>query len=314
MDRFLLQLMLTKGIGTVALKKIINFVKDNPKYSFELLCSNPQIISDVLINYRNLKNIIDNVHLNFKLAEQIFENMRSKSIKGVLETDISYPAHLKYTLGKNCPPVLFVKGNYDLLFTKAVGFCGSRKVSAKGSFITAQCANQLVNEGITVVSGYASGTDMAAHISAMKNGGNTVFVLAEGILRYTEKLMVRNYINSTNHVFVSQFLPNALWNVGNAMARNSIVLGLSQAMILVESGNKGGTFAAGEESLKKGVPLFVIDYAQPEVSAEANPYFISRGGFPIRSKNGTPNLEKVFSFVNSDINNCRFEQMGLKFE
>ena len=313
MDRFLLQLMLTKGIGTIAIKKIINFVKDNPKYSFELLCYNPQIISKVLINYKNLQDIIDNVHLNYNAAERLFESLKDKNIKGIIETDISYPAQLKHTLGKNCPPVLFAKGNYDLLYTKAVGFCGSRKVSEKGSAITAQCASQLVDEGITVVSGYASGTDMSAHVSAMKNGGNTVFVLAEGILRYKEKTMVRDYIKSTNHVFISQFLPNALWNVGNAMARNSIVLGLSQAMILVESGKKGGTFAAGEESLKKGVPLFVIDYAQPEVSAEANPYFISRGGFPIRSKNGTPNLDKVFHFVNSDANNCHFEQLDLEF-
>ena len=65
-------------------------------------------------------------------------------------------------------------------------------------------------------------------------------------------------------------------------------------MILVESGKTGGTFAAGEETLKRALPLFVIDYAKPEVSAEANPYFIERGGQPIRGKNGVPNLEKVF--------------------
>ena len=69
-------------------------------------------------------------------------------------------------------------------------------------------------------------------------------------------------------------------------------------MILVESGKSGGTFAAGEETLKRSLPLFVIDFEKPEVSAEANPYFIEKGGYPIRGKRGIPNLEKVLEEVN----------------
>ena len=82
------------------------------------------------------------------------------------------------------------------------------------------------------------------------------------------------------------------------MKRNSTIIGLSKAMILIEAGRTGGTFAAGEESLRTNTPLFVIDYAKPEVSAEANPYFISRGGHPIRGKKGIPCLSGVFSAVN----------------
>jgi len=52
-------------------------------------------------------------------------------------------------------------------------------------------------------------------------------------------------------------------------------------MILVESGLTGGTFAAGEETLKRNRPLFVIDFADPGPSAEANPHFINHGGMPI---------------------------------
>lgn len=61
------------------------------------------------------------------------------------------------------------------------------------------------------------------------------------------------------------------------MKRNSTIIGLSDAMILVESGLSGGTFAAGEETLKRSRPLFVVDFASPEASAEANPFFIERG-------------------------------------
>ena len=172
--------------------------------------------------------------------------------------------------------------------------------SAKGIGIAADCSRQLTKENITVISGYAAGTDLAAHKSALENGGNTVFVLAEGILRYSKKREIRDYLNSSNHVFISQFMPKTTWNAGNAMRRNSVIIGLSLAMILVESGKTGGTFAAGEEALRVGCPLFVIDFAQPEVSAEANPYFIAAGGKPIRGKNGIPNITKVLDAVKND--------------
>ena len=87
------------------------------------------------------------------------------------------------------------------------------------------------------------------------------------------------------------------------MRRNSVIIGLSEAMILVESGLSGGTFAAGNETLEKKKVLFVIDFEKPEVSAEANPFFISRGGLRIRGKDGIPNLDKVFEIIRTNSEN-----------
>lgn len=289
--KHLLQLMLAKGIGPVAIKKILAYVALRSNESLEVLCENPtRLINIIKCNENTVKDILaqkDN-------AIKLYEELREKKISILVETDNDYPNYLKSVLGNDCPPILFLKGNKDLLYNTSVGFCGSRKVSQKGILITEQCAEELTNKNITVVSGYAAGTDLAAHKSAMQNGGNTIFVLAEGILSFTNKHMVNSYLNDHNHLFISQFLPYSKWNAGNAMKRNSLIIGLSKAMILVESGKTGGTFAAGNEALRLGQPLFVIDYAKPEVSAEANPYFIDRGGKPIRSRDGKPNLEKVF--------------------
>lgn len=293
-DSYLLQLMLTKGIGDVAIKKILHYVSLYPENTLESFCKSPEKLTSI-IKCRN--DVFDSIRLNEDRAGKLYQELERQEISIILENDSDYPVQLKEVLGNQCPPVLFVKGNQKLLSTASVGFCGSRKVSSKGITITAQCAEQLSNHGITVTSGYAAGTDLSAHISAMIHGGNTIFVLAEGILKFAKKQAVKNYLTEENHVFVSQFLPQASWNVGNAMKRNSIIIGLSRAMILVESGKSGGTFAAGEEALQRGQPLFVIDYAKPEVSAEANPYFIARGGQPIRGKNNIPNLEKVFDAV-----------------
>ena len=296
--QYLLQLMLSKGIGDVAIKKILRHAALYPEHSLKFFCTNPEKLTNI-IKCRN--DMFDSIRANADRAQTLSYQLAKQQISMILETSADYPMQLKSVLGDTCPPVLFVKGNKKLLSEASVGFCGSRKVSSKGISITAQCAEQLVDHDITVVSGYASGTDLAAHSAAMIHGGNTVFVLAEGILRYSMKQAVRKHLTPDNHVFISQFTPQALWSVGNAMKRNSVIIGLSKAMILVESGKKGGTFAAGEEALRRSQPLFVIDYAKPEVSAEANPYFIARGGNPIRGKNGIPNLEKVFQEVENNI-------------
>jgi predicted Rossmann fold nucleotide-binding protein DprA/Smf involved in DNA uptake len=85
------------------------------------------------------------------------------------------------------------------------------------------------------------------------------------------------------------------------MRRNSTIIALSDAMIRVESGRTGGTFAAGTECLRRKLPLFVIDFRTPPgPSAEANPEFIRQGGLPIRGNTrGIPNLSRLFQTVNA---------------
>ena len=310
-EEFLLQLMLSKGIGDIAIKRIIRHVSNSAYDTFESLCQNPEKLLPII---KCKDSMFENIMENKERAKILCAELKRQKIAILLETDPLYPFQLKTVLGEYCPPVLFLKGNINLLSTLSVGFCGSRKASEKGIVITTQCAEQLAEKGVTVVSGYAAGTDLAAHSAAMAHNGNTVFVLAEGILKCTEKKAIRDLLTPQNHVFVSQFLPQALWNVGNAMKRNSLIIGLSEAMILVESGKTGGTFAAGEETLKRAQPLFVIDYAKPEVSAEANPYFIGQGGQPIRGRNGVPNLDGVFAAINTDNKQANhYEQLTINW-
>lgn len=291
----MLQFALARGIGEVSIKKAIAFIESN-RLSWD------DFIQDhnLLRRFGLKDDIIANISSTISQAQILYEELEMSGVKILSESDKTYPQYLKKMLQEKCPSILFVSGNTDLLNSASVGFCGSRKASTKGISIAADCSHQLIKENITVVSGYAAGTDLAAHKAALENGGNTIFVLAEGILRYSQKREIRNYLNGTNHAFISQFMPKTTWNAGNAMRRNSVIIGLSRAMILVESGKSGGTFAAGEEALQVGCPLFVIDFAQPEVSAEANPYFIAAGGKPIRGKNGVPNIAKVIDAVKSD--------------
>jgi len=292
----MLQFALARGIGEVTIKKAVVFIERN-KLSWDVFVNDEYLLQQCGLNEEK----IGNVRTARQQAVILYDRLVSNGIEFIAENEKKYPQYLKKMLGEKCPSILFVSGNTDLLSHISVGFCGSRKASEKGLDIAADCAKQLTAEHIAIVSGYAAGTDLAAHKTALEHDGSTIFVLAEGILRASRKKEIRHLLTQSNHVYVSQFMPNTAWNAGNAMRRNSIIIGLSRAMILVESGKTGGTFAAGEEALRVGCPLFVIDFAQPEVTAEANPYFLANGGQPIRGKNGIPNISRVLDVVNQDL-------------
>lgn len=83
-------------------------------------------------------------------------------------------------------------------------------------------------------------------------------------------------------------------------------------MIMIESGMNGGTFNAGEQSLKSKKPLFVVEYGVSKPSAEGNAFFLQHGGMPIRGdKNGMPILKRVYSVLEQNEPVERYEQLSL---
>jgi len=65
------------------------------------------------------------------------------------------------------------------------------------------------------------------------------------------------------------------------MQRNRTICGLVQALVVVEAGTSGGTWEAGLEALKLGIPLFVLDFPEPAPSAQGNPLLLKKGGEPL---------------------------------
>jgi predicted Rossmann fold nucleotide-binding protein DprA/Smf involved in DNA uptake len=154
-----------------------------------------------------------------------------------------------------------------------------------------------------VVSGYAHGVDLSAHRAALEAGGTTTLVLAEGILHFRIKTDIKGLTSETNLLVVSEFLPRLPWSGRHAMARNHTICGLSNAMILVESGAEGGTFECGKAALEQKRPLFVVEYAQPPQSAEGNAFFLERGASALRrSRAGPANLEAVMAAAAASVN------------
>jgi DNA processing protein len=140
---------------------------------------------------------------------------------------------------------------------------------------------QLVSSKITIVAGYAAGVDQTAHYTALKTGGETVAVLAEGILNFSIRHSLLEEWDWTRSLVVSQFLPQARWAVGKAMQRNRTIIGLGRALVVIEAKESGGTFEAGQSALALKKPLFAPAYESIESTAPGNQILISRGAKPI---------------------------------
>jgi DNA processing protein len=136
---------------------------------------------------------------------------------------------------------------------------------------------------LPVISGYARGVDMAAHVAALNGGGDTVVVLPEGIKRFRVKRGEFQDVWDPSRVLtVSQFSPTQPWSVSAAMARNSVIFGLGMALVVVEAGEKGGTLGAGMRALEANRPVVALEFA--EVPPRGNVLLLRRGAISVRSR------------------------------
>ncbi|MEE9466305.1 MAG: DNA-processing protein DprA, partial [Candidatus Neomarinimicrobiota bacterium] len=211
-----------------------------------------------------------------------------------------YPKSVVSLLEDDAPPILFARGNLDILNKESVGFCGSRKATDKGLQVAHLSSHALAAEGLNIVSGYAHGVDLTTHSAALEACGVTSIVLAEGILNFKEKNKIKDLLDEKNQVIISECPPTLPWNAGNAMRRNRLICGLSKALIVIESGMDGGTFAAGNKALELGIPLFVAEYADDLQAYEGNKYFLKKGAIALRgNRTGIPNISKIREAIKS---------------
>lgn len=188
-------------------------------------------------------------------------------------------------------PILFCMGQLSLLKSHGVAIVGSRNASDEGLEMSGRFAGDLALRGENVISGYAKGIDMNAHLGALEKGGTTTIVLSFGILRFSRKAVFDESTWESQTLVVSQFHPGEIWSAGNAMSRNKLVCALSKAVIVIESGreqdqngNRSGTFDAGETALEMGIPLFVLSPRSLKNPPPGNEELLRRGGIEIKSK------------------------------
>lgn len=207
------------------------------------------------------------------------EQLENRGIRAVLRGMDDYPRRL--SLLTDAPPVLFYSGHIDLARQSAIGICGSRNVSDEGLRAASSCGELAATHGIISVSGYARGVDTATHIASLRAGGATIIVLPEGIDHFRIKRDIDAVWSDNRALIISQFAPTQTWSAGGAMARNSVIIGLSLALVVVEAGEKGGTLAAGSKALELERRVLALEFATTPIG---NRLLLDRGAVPVRDR------------------------------
>lgn len=156
---------------------------------------------------------------------------------------------------------IFYRGNWDKkLFTKAVAVVGSRRMTKYGQVMTGKIAGELAAAGYTIVSGFMYGIDTQAHKTCLENKGKTVAVLGSGLdcLTPVENDNLYTQILESGGVVISEFEPKQEAQLWTFPYRNRIVVGLSQAVVVVEAGEKSGSLVTARWAFKFKIPVLAV--------------------------------------------------------
>ena len=168
-----------------------------------------------------------------------------------------YPSLLKHI--NNPPLVLYVKGDVSILNSKCVSIVGSRRASMYGTQMAFDIAHDLSEQGITVVSGGALGTDSAAHKGAISSNGNTICVMACGIdyPYLVQNEFLRNEISNCG-ALISEYPPSYPVQSFNFPIRNRIISGLSYCTLIIEAGKRSGSLLTANIAAEQGRDVYVV--------------------------------------------------------
>jgi DNA processing protein len=157
------------------------------------------------------------------------------------------------------PPLVNILGSYEPADELAIALVGSRRSSTYGARVAERLAGSLARVGITVVSGLARGVDAAAHRGALKAGGRTIAVLANGLaevyppehVELARKICDAGALLSEMPI-QQQPLP------GLFPQRNRIISGLCLGVVVVEAHPRSGSLTTAQHAVEQNREVFAV--------------------------------------------------------
>lgn len=173
--------------------------------------------------------------------------------------DPDYPHRLKAC--DDAPVVLFYRGSADLNARHIISIVGTRKMTPYGNGICEKIVKELshLDEPPLIISGLAFGVDICAHKSAIKNQLDTVGVMATGldkIYPYSHREFAVEMVGHGG--ILSEYFSNTTPKALNFIRRNRIIAGLSDATLLIESGQDGGGVITSNMAFSYSREVFAV--------------------------------------------------------
>lgn len=159
----------------------------------------------------------------------------------------------------NPPESLYCIGDVGLLNKPAVAVVGARKCSEYGRQVALKIGEMLAFNDIVTVSGMADGIDAAAHLGALKNGGETIAVLGQGVDICYPKSNMQLYKRIIKEgLIISEYPPGTGPKPYFFPQRNRIISALSNAVTVVEASSGSGSLITAEIAAEQGKEIIAV--------------------------------------------------------
>ncbi|RZJ48316.1 MAG: DNA-protecting protein DprA [Flavobacterium sp.] len=232
---YLLALLKVDGVGDIMAKKLLTH------------CGNAESVFSTKINQiaaidgvgsALLKNLKDKTI--FEKANNELEFIKSNNVNVSFFQDENYPDRLKHCF--DSPVLLFTAGNMDLRNKRIISIVGTRQITSYGTEFCRSLIEDLAPLNPIIVSGFAYGVDIVAHQFAMEQNLQTIGVLAHGLNQIYPKTH-KKYVAKMeeNGGFITEFWSSSNPDKEKFVRRNRIVAGMTEATIVIESADKGGS-------------------------------------------------------------------------
>ena len=232
---YLLALQRIEGVGDIMAKKLITHC-GSAEAIFNTKAS--QLVAIDGIGRMLLKNLRDKSV--FEKATLELEFIKSNEINAVYFQDENYPERLKHCI--DGPLLLFTSGNINLQNRRIISIVGTRQITSYGTEFCRKLIEDLAPLDPIIVSGFAYGVDIVAHQLAIENNLQTIGVVAHGLNQIYPKTH-KKYVAKVekNGGFMTEFWSSSNPDKENFVRRNRIVAGMSEATIVIESADRGGS-------------------------------------------------------------------------
>jgi DNA processing protein len=249
---YLLALLKIDGVGDIIGKKLLSSFGDA---SAIFSAKSSQLAAIDGVGTVLLKNLKDKSV--FEKAEKELSFIKNNKIDVSFFQDESYPDRLKHCI--DAPILIFTAGNIDFKNKRLISIVGTRQITSYGTEFCRKLIEDLAPLNPVIVSGFAYGVDIVAHQAAMDYNLQTIGVLAHGLNQIYpkshKKYMARM---EENGGFITEFWSDSNPDKEKFVRRNRIVAGMTEATIVIESADRGGSLITANMANEYNRDVFAV--------------------------------------------------------
>lgn len=222
-----------------------------------VLGSLEKLLKQGVITEKQLLAIQSNYSEQEKLLQFSFDRIRDMRLIGF--DDAEYPPLLRHC--DDPPAFLYARGaNVDWQDATVIAVVGARNMTAYGKMATETIAHGLAEFGAVIVSGLMYGVDITAHFAALQAHGQTVAVLGYGFdhcYPADQRPVLEEFLR-LGGTLLTEYAPWVPPIAGQFPARNTIVAGMSEAVVVPEAAEGSGTMITTQYALDNGRTVFAV--------------------------------------------------------